>query len=54
MLSNNKANNIKYIAFKQNNKDNFFQISDFKINPKFKESYFKPKLPKDCQIIELD
>lgn len=49
-----KNNNIKFLSFNQNNKTLFYEIKNFKINPKIKDSDFKPKFPKNCQIIELD
>ena len=51
-LDNN--NEIKYVAFNFQNKEQFYKIEDLKTNIKIKKDFFKFKAPKKCQIIELD
>ncbi len=49
-----KNNDIKYIAFNFQNKDQFYKIDNLKTNIKIKKDFFKFKAPAKCQIIELD
>lgn len=49
-----KNNNIEYVAFNFQNKEEFFKIDNLKTNIKIKKDFFKFKAPAKCQIIELD
>lgn len=49
-----KNNDIEYVAFNFQNKEEFFKIDNLKTNIKIKKDFFKFKAPSKCQIIELD
>jgi outer membrane lipoprotein-sorting protein len=49
-----KSNEIQYIAFNFQNKEQFYKIENLKTNIKIKKDFFKFKAPAKCQIIELD